>query len=105
MSFSGYREDLRGEWLGSPVGLGYTLKNNKFTVYMIRQSEQDIIEIVDEEQTKAFRYIPMATLSQESVEWLMDSNKSKLNVFRGLEEYENHVKEEHRKFMEEFKNN
>lgn len=105
MSFSGYREDLRGKWLGYPVGLGYTLKNNKFTVYMIKQSEQDIIEITNEEQTKAFRYIPMATLSQESVKWLMDSNKSKLNVFHGLEEYENHLKEDFKKFTKEFKNN
>lgn len=24
---SGYREELRGEWLGYPVGLGYTLQD------------------------------------------------------------------------------
>ena len=37
MSFGGYREDMRGEWLGKPVGLGYTDKDGKFVLYMIQQ--------------------------------------------------------------------
>lgn len=40
----GYREDLRGEWLGHPIGLGYTIINNKFTLYMIEQNKQKIIK-------------------------------------------------------------
>ena len=96
---SGYREELRGEWLGYPVGLGYTIIKNKFTLYMIQQSEQNIIEITDENQTKLFHFIPMAQIDKEPADWLMNESKSKLKPFHGIEEYEEYRKKEHEEFM------
>lgn len=101
MSFGGYREDMRGEWLGKPVGLGYTDKDGKFVLYMIQQEEQVIIRIDNQEQTKLFQYIPMATLNDEMVEWLMNESKSRLKTFYGIEEYEVYRNNEFKKIMEE----
>lgn len=96
---SGYREDLRGEWLGYPVGLGYTKVKDKFTLYMIEQEDQIVIEITNEEQTRVFKHIPMAQIDEETAEWLMDEAKSKLKPFHGIEEYEEYRKKEFEKFM------
>ena len=93
---SGYREELRGEWLGYPVGLGYTLQDGKFTLYMIQQEEQAVIKIVNEKETKLFKYIPIPQIDEETAKWLMDETKSKLKVFNGIEQYEQYEQEKYK---------
>lgn len=60
-----------------------------------------IIRIDNQEQTKLFQYIPMATLNDEMVEWLMNESKSRLKTFYGIEEYEVYRNNEFKKIMEE----
>lgn len=101
MSFCGYREDTRGEWLGKPVGLGYEKIEDKLIVYMIQQNEQVIIKIENQEQTKPFIAFPMVLLDRDTIEWLMDESKSGLKPFYGIEEYKEYIDEEFKKLMEE----
>lgn len=103
MNFIGFREDLRGHWLGNPIGLGYEEDDNgeSFIVYMILQEEQVIIKIENQEQTKPFRIIPIARLFDGDAEWLMDESKSKLKAFYGVEEYIKYSDEEIARLMKE----